>query len=42
MPRWNESIIVPIYTKGDITVVIKEEHHCSQHTKFYPVFFSED
>jgi hypothetical protein len=39
--QWKESIIVPIYKKGDRrTVVIIEEYHCYQlHTKSYPTFF---
>jgi hypothetical protein len=39
--QWNESIIVPIYKRGDKTdVVITEEYHCYQlHTKSYPTFF---
>jgi hypothetical protein len=39
--KWEASIIVPIYKKGDETaVVIIEEHHCYKlHTKSYTTFF---
>jgi hypothetical protein len=39
--QWKQSIIVPIYKKGDKrTVEIIEEYHCYQlHTKSYPTFF---
>jgi hypothetical protein len=33
--QWRESIIVPIYKKGDKTIVIIEAYHCYQlHTQF--------
>jgi hypothetical protein len=38
--QWKASIIVPIYKKGDKTVVIIEEYRCCQlHTKFCPAVF---
>jgi hypothetical protein len=41
--QWKESIIVPIYKKGDkqIVVIIKAYHFCQLHTKFYPTFFCQ-
>jgi len=37
-----ESIILPIYKKGDKTVLIIEEYYCYQvHTKFYTVLLSQ-
>jgi len=33
---WKESIIVPIYKKGDKTIIIEAYHFCQLHTKFYP------
>jgi hypothetical protein len=36
-----EYIIVPVYKKGNETVIIAEEYHCYQlHTTFYSVFVS--
>jgi hypothetical protein len=38
--QWKESIIVPIYKKGDKTVIIIEESPSYQlSTKLYPTFF---
>jgi hypothetical protein len=38
--QWKESIIVPIYKKGEKTVIIIEESLSYQlPTKFYPTFF---
>jgi hypothetical protein len=36
--QWKESIIVPIYKKGDKS---DRSNDCYQLTKFYPVFFSQ-
>jgi hypothetical protein len=41
--QWKESIIVPIYKKGDKTVIIIEESPSYQlPTKFYQTFFWKD
>jgi len=34
--EWKELIIVPIYKKGDKTIIIEAYHFCQIHTKFYP------
>jgi hypothetical protein len=41
--QWKESIIVPIYKKGDKTDCsnIEAYHFCQPHTKFYPTSFCQ-
>jgi hypothetical protein len=41
--EWKESVIVPIYKKGDkpIAVIIEANRFCQLHTKFYPTFFDQ-
>jgi hypothetical protein len=40
--QWKESVIVPVYKKGDKTVVIIVGYHCYQlHTKCYQICFSQ-
>jgi hypothetical protein len=38
--EWKDSIIVPIYKKGDkhTVVVIEAYHFCQLHTELYPAF----
>jgi hypothetical protein len=38
--QWKESIIVPIYMKGEKTDC-SNYHFCQLHTKFYPTFFCQ-
>ena len=40
--QWKESIIVPVYKKGDKKIVIIEAYHFSQlRTKFYPTSYCQ-
>jgi hypothetical protein len=42
--EWKESVIVPVYKKGDknkIVVTIQAYHFCRLRTKFYPRFFCQ-
>jgi hypothetical protein len=40
--QWKESVVVPIYKKGDKSIVIIMEYHFYQlHVKLYPIFSSQ-
>jgi len=41
--EWKESIIVPVYNKGEkqIVVIIGAYHFCQLRTKFYPASCSK-
>jgi hypothetical protein len=41
--QWKESVVVPIYKKGDeqIVVTIAAYHSCQQHTEFYQISFCQ-
>lgn len=40
LEQWKDYVNIPIYKKGDKTILIIKKHPCyPQHTQFYSIFF---